>query len=74
MDEIEVQVCLFAFDMLYLNGESLLQQPLSMRRDALRRSFNVLPSEFQFAVASDVMDEDGISDLLQASVKGHCEG
>jgi len=74
VDSITVHVCVFAFDMLFLNGESLLQQPLSMRRDALRSSFNVLPTEFQYAESSDVMDEEGITELLTASIKGHCEG
>ena len=45
------QVCVFAFDMIFLNGKSLLQEPLSVRRDALHKSFELLPAEFQFAVA-----------------------
>ena len=51
------QVCVFAFDMLYLNGQSLLQRPLGERRDALHASFEPIPAEFAFAVAKDVMDE-----------------
>jgi ATP-dependent DNA ligase len=30
------QVCLFAFDMLFLNGEALMKQPLATRREKLR--------------------------------------
>lgn len=31
--DIKVQVCLYAFDLLYLNGQELLQEPLSARRE-----------------------------------------
>ncbi|XP_031241251.1 DNA ligase 1 isoform X3 [Mastomys coucha] len=37
--EIQVQVCLYAFDLIYLNGESLVRQPLSRRRQLLRENF-----------------------------------
>eukprot|EP00316_Scyphosphaera_apsteinii_P008011 CAMPEP_0119319952 /NCGR_PEP_ID=MMETSP1333-20130426/50912_1 /TAXON_ID=418940 /ORGANISM="Scyphosphaera apsteinii, Strain RCC1455" /LENGTH=817 /DNA_ID=CAMNT_0007326511 /DNA_START=148 /DNA_END=2601 /DNA_ORIENTATION=- len=74
IDSIRVQVCVFAFDMLYLNGESMLQQPLLSRRERLRQSFNVIENEFNFAKSSDVQDEDGIADWLQESIKGNCEG
>merc|ERR1712083_346141 len=32
-DEIKVQVCLFGFDLLYLNGEALVTKPFKDRRD-----------------------------------------
>ena len=37
--EITVQVCLFAFDLLYLNGKSYVQEPFQARRNLLRESF-----------------------------------
>jgi len=42
VDDLKVQVCVFAFDMLYLNGEPLLRKTLSERRDHLRASFTPL--------------------------------
>lgn len=33
MNEIKVNVCIFAFDMLYLNGQQLLQEQLNVRRE-----------------------------------------
>uniref|UniRef100_A0A7S4FBN9 DNA ligase n=1 Tax=Chrysotila carterae TaxID=13221 RepID=A0A7S4FBN9_CHRCT len=74
VDNISVQVCVFAFDLLFLNGESLLQQPLLLRREKLKASFNVIDREFDFARGSDVADEDGITEWLHAAVKGNCEG
>lgn len=33
MSEIKVDVCIFAFDILYLNGQELLQEQLDIRRE-----------------------------------------
>jgi hypothetical protein len=50
VEDIKIQVCLFAFDCLYRNGAMLLQRPLSERREALRASVAEKPGELQFAV------------------------
>lgn len=50
VEDIKIQVCLFAFDCLYRNGAMLLQRPLSERREALRASVSEKPGELQFAV------------------------
>ncbi len=39
--DIKVQVVVFAFDCLYLNGKSLLQAPLTERRQALYSAIKV---------------------------------
>ena len=48
--DIKVQVCLFAFDCLYLNGEMLLQRPLTERRKALLEAVEEKPGELQYAL------------------------
>ena len=45
-----MQVCLFAFDCLYLNGEPLLDAPLTRRREALCSAVTERAGELQFAV------------------------
>ena len=74
VDEISVKVCVYAFDLLYLNGESFLQKPLGERRKALHENFQLLENEFAFAQASDAADVEAIQEFLQESIKGNCEG
>ncbi|KAM5132722.1 DNA ligase 1 [Mantella aurantiaca] len=72
--EIKVQVCVYAFDMLYLNGESLVREPFSRRRQLLRESFEEVEGEFMFATYMDTSNTDEISEFLDQSIKDSCEG
>ncbi|KAL0966507.1 hypothetical protein UPYG_G00296110 [Umbra pygmaea] len=72
--DIKVQVCVYAFDLLYLNGESLVKQPLSRRRALLKDSFEEKEGEFVFARAIDSNDTDTIAEFLEQSVRDSCEG
>ncbi|XP_040000412.1 LOW QUALITY PROTEIN: DNA ligase 1 [Xiphias gladius] len=72
--EIKVQVCLYAFDLLYLNGESLVRQPLCRRRALLKESFSEVEGEFVFARYIDSDNTDTIAEFLEQSVRDSCEG
>uniref|UniRef100_A0A452G7D9 DNA ligase n=1 Tax=Capra hircus TaxID=9925 RepID=A0A452G7D9_CAPHI len=72
--EIQVQVCLYAFDLIYLNGESLVREPLSRRRQLLRENFVETEGEFVFATSLDTKDTEQIAEFLEQSVKDSCEG
>ncbi|KAG5639231.1 hypothetical protein H0H81_005305 [Sphagnurus paluster] len=74
VEDIQVRVCLFAFDLLYLNGEPLLQQSLFDRRKLLREHFAIVPGEFDFAKSSDSETTEEIQIFLEESVKDGCEG
>jgi DNA ligase-1 len=74
VEDIQVKVCLFAFDLIYLNGEPLLQKSLSERRELLREHFQIVPGEFDFAKSSDGSTTDEIQAFLEESVKDGCEG
>jgi DNA ligase-1 len=43
--DIKIQVCVYAFDLLYLNGESLVTQPFRRRRELLHESFEEIEGE-----------------------------
>ncbi|KAH9178699.1 hypothetical protein EDB89DRAFT_1928024 [Lactarius sanguifluus] len=74
VEDIQVRVCLFAFDLLYLNGEPLLHRNLTERRELLRQHFEPVEFEFQFAKSSDSEKTEDIQTFLGESVKDGCEG
>ncbi|KAF9597190.1 hypothetical protein IFM89_016331 [Coptis chinensis] len=74
MSDITVKVCIFAFDILYLNGQSLLQEQLKVRRELLYNSFQEVPGEFYFATAITSNDLEEIQKFLDAAVNSGCEG
>ena len=49
--DIKVQVCLYAFDCLYQNGEVLVDRPLTERREMLYNSLAEKEGELLFAEA-----------------------
>jgi len=46
-ESAKVQVIVQAFDLMYLNGESLLDRPLSHRRELLHKNFMPVEGKFQ---------------------------
>ncbi|KAL7410580.1 ATP dependent DNA ligase domain-containing protein [Mrakia frigida] len=74
IEDIKVKVLLFAFDILYLNGEPLLQKQLHERRKLLHDHFVEVEGEFAFAKSSDGETSDEIQAFLEESVKDSCEG
>ncbi|RZC51456.1 hypothetical protein C5167_019890 [Papaver somniferum] len=74
IDDITVPVCIFAFDILYLNGEQLLQKQLDVRREHLYNSFVEVPGEFKFATSLTSNDPKAIRRFLDTAIVGSCEG
>ncbi|KAJ8037545.1 DNA ligase 1 [Holothuria leucospilota] len=74
VSDIKVQVCVFAFDLLYLNGEALVRKPLRERRDLLLEHFQEVEGEFVIAKSMISSDTEDIQVFLDESVKGNCEG
>ena len=72
--EIKVQVCIFAFDLLYLNGESLVGQSFRERRRLLHEAVRCIPGELVFAESKTTSNIDEINMYLEQSVKDGCEG
>ncbi|KAG0036991.1 hypothetical protein BGZ82_003319 [Podila clonocystis] len=73
-EDIKVQVCIFAFDLLYLNGESLLREPLAKRRQLLLEHFLEVDGEFSFAKSMNSTQIEDIQTFLDHSVADNCEG
>jgi DNA ligase-1 len=68
--EIKVQVAIFAFDLLYLNGEPLVRKPFSERRRLLKENFSEVHGEFFYAKSADPETLEEVQEILELSVKG----
>ncbi|KAE8352250.1 hypothetical protein BDV28DRAFT_135489 [Aspergillus coremiiformis] len=73
-EDVKVKVCVFAFDILFLNGEPTVKKSLRERRELLHESFQITEGEFQFAQFGNTNVLDQIQTLLDESVKASCEG
>ncbi|GIY80793.1 DNA ligase 1 [Caerostris extrusa] len=67
--DIVVQVCIMAFDLLYLNGESLVKKTLKERRELLHSSFVEIDNEFTFVKYRDGDSAETMQEFLDESVK-----
>ncbi|KAB2606640.1 DNA ligase 1 [Pyrus ussuriensis x Pyrus communis] len=72
--DIKVEVCIFSFDMLHLNGRPLIQEQLKVRRECLYDSSVEEAGFFQFATALTSNDIDEIQKFLDAAVSSSSEG
>ena len=73
-EDVQVAIVLYAFDLLFLNGESLVKRTLQERRELLHQTFNEVPNEFAFAQHSDCTTVEEVRELLEKSVNEECEG
>lgn len=73
-EDVKVKVCVFAFDLLFLNGEALVNRSLRDRRQLLHEAFHPVEGEFQYATFGNTSTLETIQDLLEASVAASCEG
>ncbi|KAJ4414858.1 ATP-dependent DNA ligase Cdc17 [Neurospora sp. IMI 360204] len=74
LEDVKVKVCVFAFDLLYLNGQAVVEKSLRERRELLRDAFKPVEGEFAFATSMDGQELDEIQMFLDESVKASCEG
>ncbi|KAF2120490.1 DNA ligase 1 [Lophiotrema nucula] len=74
VEDVKVKVCVFAFDILYLNGEALVNKSFRERREHLNSAFVPVEGEFAFAKYGNTNELEEIQILLEDSVKSGCEG
>ncbi|RYP72436.1 hypothetical protein DL771_004231 [Monosporascus sp. 5C6A] len=73
-EDIKVKVCVFAFDLLFLNGEAVVEKSLRERRELLHGAFTPVEGEFAFATHMNGQELEEIQTFLDESVKASCEG
>ena len=74
VEDVKVKVCVFAFDILFLNGEALVNKPFRERRQLMYDAFEEVEGEFSFAKYGNTREIEEIQTLLEDSVKASCEG
>lgn len=74
IEDVKIKVCVFAFDLLFLNGEAVVEKSLRERRELLHKSFQPVEGEFAFATSMDGQELEEIQTFLDDSVKASCEG
>lgn len=76
LGDIKINVCLFAFDLMYLNGEPLLARPFRERRELLRSLFVEIPNQFTWVKSIDAnsSDSERILNFFREATNVKCEG
>ncbi|RPD59828.1 ATP-dependent DNA ligase [Lentinus tigrinus ALCF2SS1-6] len=81
LDEVKVSVCVFAFDIMFLDGQILLERPFRERRNMLRTRFPpYTPPQHgmaRFDHVKSVESEEGrevVEEFWQTAVNSSCEG
>ena len=72
--DIKVQVVLFGFDCLYLNGDSLLNVPFEDRLDKMSEHFAEESGSFEFAKRKICKSSEDIQTFLEDAIQSKCEG
>lgn len=72
--DLQNKVAIQAFDLLYLNGQSLLQETFQKRRTTLHDEFKVVKGKFMFAHGKDTSNFEDLETFLDESIKDCCEG
>ena len=73
---IQIDVCLFAFDLMYLNGEELLDRPFRERRSLLRSMFVEKECHFTWVQSLDATsaDSEAVLEFFRSATDAKCEG
>eukprot|EP00922_Rhytidocystis_sp_ex-Travisia-forbesii_P015149 GHVS01022626.1.p1 GENE.GHVS01022626.1~~GHVS01022626.1.p1 ORF type:complete len:960 (-),score=181.51 GHVS01022626.1:749-3628(-) len=71
---VKVRVCVFAFDCMRHNGESLVRHSLAERRERLYSILAEVPSKVLYAKHKEMSSMEDVDGFLQDAVEGACEG
>ncbi|ORD99497.1 DNL1, partial [Hepatospora eriocheir] len=74
VDVIDVDVCVFVFDILYYDDEELVDKPLYERREILQKYFNEIPGKFIFTKSVETDDIEKVEEFFKTSLENNCEG
>lgn len=69
LSSLKCQVCLFVFDMIYLNGECLLDKTFRERRKTMMEHIPVVKGQLEYVNGIDSEDTHEIQKFLEQSVE-----
>jgi len=73
-DDLKIKLCIYAFDLLYINNEPLINEDFITRRTRLHESLKEVKGQMHFAEHLDATEFEQIETFLNESVKNGCEG
>ncbi|KAE8226112.1 hypothetical protein CF319_g1253 [Tilletia indica] len=80
LKDVKVKVGIFAFDLMYLNGQPLLKTAFRQRRQLLKKHFPPLAPEnpmiacFGHVKSCESMDPEEVKTFFEQARAAHCEG
>uniref|UniRef100_A0A0A9WG25 DNA ligase n=2 Tax=Lygus hesperus TaxID=30085 RepID=A0A0A9WG25_LYGHE len=67
-------VCLFVFDCMYYNGQSLLNMPLKERKNTLRQNMTEIPNRIVFSEMEEIHNTEKLEDMMTKVFRQGLEG
>ncbi|KAG6018407.1 hypothetical protein E4U43_001779 [Claviceps pusilla] len=76
LEAIKVGVCFFAFDLMYLNEQPLLDRSFRERRELLKSLFTEVPHHFTWVKSLDATSNDSetVLEFFKSAIENKCEG
>lgn len=75
VEDVEIQICLFLFDILYINNQSdIIKKTFKERREIMKATFPEDAGRLMYAVSKDAEKFEEIEEFLNDSIKDSCEG
>lgn len=73
-NSISVDICIFVFDILYLNGKETMTKKLFERKKILFEKFNEIENKFFFTTSKVIKTEEEIKIFLDEAIRDGQEG
>ncbi|VUZ56212.1 unnamed protein product [Hymenolepis diminuta] len=70
----DAAVCLFVFDCLYINGKSLLLEPIKKRREILEQNMTIVPNRVLLSEKHEVQTKKDLNELMARVFSEGLEG
>lgn len=70
----DANVCLFVFDCIYYNGESLINKPISHRKKVLQENMTEIPNHVVFSEMQEIHQREELAAMIAKVLKLGLEG